>query len=359
MSHNSSMTVREILQPKDIVFLQDETALYACDFRAVGGTSGQAVPSLWSYENLLPWILENKFVTANELSSTLKYDSPNRILALERGEDSRISIFEKIPSDFISKNNIKSLWVAVAHPQADLLAQRHNLRLNFNYNSLISFNNKLSQKKLWGEATPRWREISSPSDILEIRRNGERGLIKNSFGVSGNKIFNIDESGKDFDELFLKTPSGWFFEEYIEGVPHSIQCVSYPGRAPTIVFGFTRQLIAEGKRFVGSQILELDDLDSGLWRQLESAVKNLGPLMGGYEGFWGLDFIIQPSGQIYVLEANVRMTAATVPVLLALKRGWTRPQYLEDVSSNSALGDDVILTQDSFSGTVDVLRKAN
>jgi hypothetical protein len=85
----------------------------------------------------------------------------------------------------------------------------------------------------------------------------------------------------------------------------------------------------------------------------------LGKLLKDYIGFFGLDFIIGEDGMVLILEANIRLTAATIPTLLANMAGGTDASYKEDLNLDNLLESDVVLAQGE-DGTGDVLSfKAN
>lgn len=89
--------------------------------------------------------------------------------------------------------------------------------------------------------------------------------------------------------------------------------------------------------------------------QVEQAIKKLDGLLKNYEGFYGIDFIVTDAKILYVLEANVRMTAMTIPVLVA--NNLNKPfDFLEDVQTAQVAENDIVIAEDLVRKTADVLR---
>ncbi|MCX6730065.1 MAG: hypothetical protein NT058_01015 [Candidatus Portnoybacteria bacterium] len=63
------------LKSKDINFLQNKKALYVSDFRAISESMDYKIPTMWKYENLFPWILNNQNVVVNEDGNNLNYSN--------------------------------------------------------------------------------------------------------------------------------------------------------------------------------------------------------------------------------------------------------------------------------------------
>lgn len=128
-----------------------------------------------------------------------------------------------------------------------------------------------------------------------------------------------------------------------------------PDENKTIVFGFVNQLIADNTHFMGGHILPLLKTEALIQEQIQQSINKLEGLLENYEGFYGVDFILTRTKKVYVLEANVRMTAMTIPVLIAndLNKYLT---FVEDVSITNVRSDDILITKDLVRKTADVLR---
>jgi len=352
------MITKKRLIPSEISFLNYNDCLYSVDFRAISENMEYKIPAMWKYENLCSWIISDKFVTTNEDVNHLKYPNSNFYIVLNKDADPRVSIYDRL---FKAKNiidkKINKLWVAIPHPDADKYCQNNNLQLNFSFSDFVKLNDKLTQKKLLKENTPKWVEITSRSGLESIINN-RIGYVKRKQGSGGYAVFKSNALNSDFNVLFDQSPSDWFFEEKADGRSCSIQCIKDESGNITI-FGFSEQIIDGDKFYSGSKILSLTSMDDNIYRQLHNSLEMLGKLLKDYIGFFGLDFIIGEDGMVLILEANIRLTAATIPTLLANMAGGTDASYKEDLNLDNLLESDVVLAQGE-DGTGDVLSfKAN
>jgi S-adenosylmethionine/arginine decarboxylase-like enzyme len=326
------ITIKKI-KPEDIDFLQDEETLYTSDFRSIGESTNYLIPAMWKYENLMGWILQGKNLVVNNDSKKIKYPFKNNFIKISKGKDPRISIYKKIPK---LSRNIKKLWVAIPHPEADIFAKKNNLQINYTYSDFLLRNNKIKQKKLLRNLTPDWKIITN-NDFSEFKNS--KGFAKRKFGSGGFTVFDVKELNKHNN---LINSGEWYFENFIRGKPYSIQCYIDKNQRVTI-FGLSEQIIANGKNFIGSKILKLNKLNNCLFA-LKDAIKKLKPLLINYAGFFGIDFIVNKTS-VSILEANIRMTAATIPTLVTNMCACDNAIYCEDV--NKYENEDIIL---SFNG---------
>jgi hypothetical protein len=79
--------------------------------------------------------------------------------------------------------------------------------------------------------------------------------------------------------------------------------------------------IAEGDKFCGVQIIATDQ-QTPQHQAIITAAQHIGEVLRqeGYRGIFGVDFLLDRAGQLFVLEVNPRITGAT-PLLSALYRG--------------------------------------
>lgn len=342
------------LKPSQIKFLGNDQTLYTCDLRSIGESMDYDIPAMWKYENLIPWILNDKYATVND-ADLIQYVNKNRLINIDKGLNSKISIYKKL-FDLDLPPDISTLWVAAPHPDADVLAKKRNYKINYSYTDFIAKNDKLGQKKLLEGTTPPWHQIKNSKDLKDLLAKQGHGYLKRKHGSGGFTIFNSQTEGSNpkFIELFAESPNDWFFEEYVKGRSCSIQCLKYKDDDSVTVFGYSEQIIVEEKYFSGSKIKPLETLSDKVFGQLSDAIKKLHPLLSSYEGFFGLDFIVTTDENIFVLESNIRLTAATIPTLLTNQAGGGESLYREDVggSQNEAT---VALTRDHINRSCDIL----
>jgi S-adenosylmethionine/arginine decarboxylase-like enzyme len=343
-------------KPSEIKFLQDEQSLYSCDMRAIGESMDYDIPAMWKYENIIPWILDGKNAIVND-QNDINYANKNILAQIPRGNDSKISIYER-STEHVFPKLINSLWVAIPHPDADEMAKNRNYSLNYAYSDFIKRNDKFRQKELLQESTPAWHKILSGEELESLTTEYSTGYIKRRYGAGGFTVFKIEELSKNtkFQELFNENPDQWFFEECVDGRSCSAQFFKYSDDDEVILFGITEQIIAEEKYFTGSKIKALESLDKNIFKQLQKAVNNLKPVLNNYEGFFGLDFIVSGDKAI-ILEANIRITAATIPTLLTNQTGGGESLFKEDVEKDaeSIKNNAIVLTVDQANNSIDTL----
>ncbi|MFW0837944.1 MAG: ATP-grasp domain-containing protein [Candidatus Komeilibacteria bacterium] len=335
------MITKHKLKPNDITFLNESDVLYSLDFRVLSENIDYKIPTMWKYENILPWILSGRNVVVNENYTALEYPNKNSFVVTKKTKDPRVSIYERMSKGLMG-DNIKKLWVAVPHPDADIFCKENKLKINYNYDSYLKYNNKIEQKKLLGNASPNWKLISSFDEIKGLQKKYTTGYIKRKFGSGGYTVFELNKLDHNFSKLFKESSNEWYFEEEVKGKAYSIQCVK-DGKNVT-VFGFSEQIIEGHKFYSGSKILSLDLLNIKLFNQVKKALSRFGEFLADYNGLFGLDFIIDKNNKVFILEANIRITAVTISTLLFNMVGAESALFREDVKNDNMAKDDVVLT---------------
>lgn len=348
------MTTLAPLKPQNISCLQGTQTLFSSDFRAIGESLNYDIPAMWKYENLLPWILNNQLVAVNHDYKDLKYPVTNQYTIASRSPDSKLSLLRRLQWPMVS--SVKSLWVAIPHPDTDALAQEYNLNLNYTYKDFLQKNDKIRQKELLGDSSPSWQVFRSITELEKVAKKKKTGFIKRQYGSGGYTVFPVSSINTDQDFKRLAQDGEWYLEEYAEGIPCSIQCVHLPQDDATVIFGYSKQLVADSKFFIGSSLLPLSELADVTLNQLKVGIERLQPLLKGYEGFFGLDFIIGNDGKVHILEANIRVTAVTIPTLLMNMSGYTAAEFREDVPEAEIDIDTVVLAKDNSENKSDTLR---
>lgn len=346
--------IKSPIKSSQIKFLNRDKTLYSSDFRAIGESMEYKIPAMWKYENLMPWIVDERYVSVNATKG-LEYISENKYIFVEKDDDPRISIYQRLIDLGIDKS-IEGLWVAVPHPDADAFAKEEELSINYLYSDFLSKNDKFTQKRLLADLTPGWEIVKDRDYLNQLIKTKKTGFLKRRLGSGGFTIFNLETSALDkkFIDLFNGAPSDWFFEEFANGYPCSIQCVKDEGSNDVIVFGYSEQIITEGKYFAGSKIKKLNSLSEDVFNQLSEAINKLEPLLHDYEGFFGVDFMLDDNGKVLVLESNIRLTAATIPTLLTNIAGAGESEFHEDVHGSIKEGS-IVLAEDISNNCRDIL----
>lgn len=346
----------EKFTPQKCKVLQNSKAIYICDFRALGESLDYDIPAMWKYENIAPWILKGRYVVVNEDSKSIKYFNRNNFVVARKDRSSKISLAQRLKEVFSSDayRDIDSIYAFVPHPDIDLFAMKHNLYLNYTYDDFQKYHSKLEQKRLLKDLTPDWNEVCTLEDLRGYV--GQNYFLKKSFGSGGYSVFDLSDVNlsKLKDKVDIHSEGGWFVEKKERGESMSVQC--YKEKDCVQIFGLCRQLLNKGKEFTGGEILNLDILeqDSFLKEMIAKSVHSLNELIGEYEGFFGIDFLYDENRALYFfLEANVRLTAMSIPVLLSNLLGKEKSKFLEDVANR--VGGGLILAYDMFTKTCDVL----
>ena len=338
---------------REIPFLQQDNVLYIFDLRGPNVTPWLEIPDFWKYENVLPWILQGKRVAVNEDATQLKYTRTNELVVGPRSADPRVSLIERLSEDAFE--GMKTIWAGVPHPDIDNVSRLHELPCSFTFSDFLEYNDKFSQKQRLEDLTPAWRIANSQNDIEPLRGTTSPWLLKRRRGSGGWQVHSLAQiSDQKLQRAFARSHD-WFVEQRVSGKVMSIQCFSLEKPSSVTVFGVVEQLIDSGTHFVGGRILPLSNFDSSVKAQLEAAINKLAPLLQKYEGFWGIDFILTEARQIFVLEANVRMTAMTIPVLVANEHEAVG-EFCEDVPPSDTQPSGITITEDLIRGTVDILR---
>lgn len=347
--------IREKISPKNVSFLFDQRAVYTSDFRAIGESADYDIPAMWKYENLMPWIVENQKVFINN-DHNIKYSNKNNLITIPKAPNSQVSIYKRSEKIALA-GDIKSLWVAIPHPDADCFAQKNNLNLNYSYEDFLYRNNKIKQKKLLKNITPSWKLFFKKEEIKEVIDSESKGFLKREHGSGGFTVFNLDKESErqNLIKMIDENDSNWYFEEQVEGAPCSVQCLKDGKSGKVIIFGFAVQIMEEDKYFKGLDIKPLETLKENVFDSLCIAIKRLSPLLENYEGFFGIDFFIDEFGKILVLEFNIRLTSATIPTLLLNKKKLSEGLYLEEEDEITSEREVISLNYDSVNKKTDYL----
>jgi glutathione synthase/RimK-type ligase-like ATP-grasp enzyme len=345
------------LTSNDIQDLSDSNTLYILDYRALGESFEYEIPSMWKYENLLPWIVNNGVCTVNENHTLLHYKNVNnntKLFICNMNEKANKSIIMRADHILDMHPNINKIWTGVAHPEIDTFAQNNNLILNYDYKSFLQYNDKIDLKLKMEKLTPEWFIVNN---IEELQNTWDTGkfIIKRSSGSGGYTNFmptkkNIPDKLID---LFKEDNYRWYAELIIESQPQSIQC--YKLGDDIFIYGMAHQIIENKTEFVGAEFLDIQVLknDRYLYEKISQTIENIHSQIGNYQGFFGIDFFYS-NEKYYFLEANIRLTSMTTPTLLHNDKYPETTKFCEDFDGNTS-DIKLVLSHDSAWSTDDVL----
>ena len=293
---------------KDFPFLSDEKTLYTFDPRSILDECLGKHRYIVSCENLLSNILNGQHIAVNQYAVKHTIPSRNQLLIAEISGDPRIPLYIRLKG-MKMPDEISHLFVAIPHPEADNLARERNWDINFSYTDFLMYNNKIRQKELFGDLTPPW-EIIDPKYYTFDEK--EDCYFKREIGAGGYATFHAsDLTGMRLPSR--KYPARWFKETAMAGEPRSIQ-VFRDNSGDYTVFGYSEMKIIFKKNYAGGLMKKIDSLPMFLRDEIALAFERIDPLLKGYSGFMGLDFLVE-NEKLHVLEANVRVTMATFATL--------------------------------------------
>lgn len=182
----------------------------------------------------------------------------------------------------------------------------------------------------------------TPEAFQELMAGRERIVIQDEALTGGKGTFIVGDFGryrwalKELEEL--SKHGNVVISDIIEGAAErSIQgCVTRYG----VVTGpLQRQIVAHpllanlqvasGDKFCGAEIID-DDQNTPVHKEAQAVAQIVGEALknAGYRGIFGVDFLLDEKGELFVLEVNPRITGVT-PLLTALdEQGKGVPFYL-------------------------------
>lgn len=296
------------LRIEDLPELNDRKTLYTFDPRGILDECLGKHRYIVSCENLLSQTLNGQLTAVNQYATKLPHTERNSCLVVPITGDPRPSLYARMQG-LVLPDEIERLYVCVPHPEADRLAIDLNLRLNCSHSDFVQYNDKISQKRLLGDLTPTWSLIDPKTHAFD---KDEDCFYKRANGAGGYATFHhSDRQGMKLPSR--KHPALWFKEATVEGEPRSVQ-IYKTLKDEYHVFGYSEMRIVERKTYAGGLMCRIEALSPTKRAWIIAAIQRLNPLLEGYGGFLGLDFM-ETDDQISVLEANVRVTMATFATL--------------------------------------------
>jgi len=253
-------------------------------------------------------MLSNQHTAVNQYAAKLPYPERNDLFVVPITGDPRPSLYKRMET-LVLPDEIEQIYVCIPHPEADILAASLNLHLNYRHTDFLKYNDKIAQKTLLGDLTPEWSLIDPKTQPFD---NAEDCFYKRANGAGGYATFHSsDRQGMKLPSR--KYPARWFKEATVEGEPCSSQiyrCLNGDYTA----FGYSEMRIIERKTYAGGLMRRIDCLNREKRDQIQEALRRIDPLLDGYNGFLGLDFM-EKDNKLQILEANVRVTMATFATL--------------------------------------------
>jgi hypothetical protein len=298
----------EALRVEDLDELNAAGTLYTFDPRGILDECLGKHRYIVSCENLPFQMLQGQRTAVNQYAAKLPQPHRNQAFVVPITGDPRPSMYHRMATQDIPVG-IDALYVCVPHPEADQLAADLNLRLNRPYSDFVRYNDKITQKTLLGDLTPEWSRIDPKNHPFE---EDSACYFKRSLGAGGYATFHhSDRSGMKLPSR--KYPAEWYREVEVEGEPRSVQVYRSKEDGYT-VFGYSEMRILERKTYAGGLMRRIAVLNGRQRDSIQETLERLNPLLEGYRGFLGLDFM-ESDRRIQILEANVRVTMATFATL--------------------------------------------
>lgn len=296
------------LRVEDLPELNDRHSLYTFDPRSILDECLGKHRYIVSCENLLCQMLSKQHTAVNQYAAKQPQNQHNDLFVVPITGDPRPSLYVRM-QNLILPDEIEHLYTCVPHPEADLLAEHLNLRLNYHFLDFLKYNDKIEQKTLLGNLSPKWSIFDPKTELFD---EAEDCYYKRANGAGGYATFHSsDRTGMKLPSR--KYPALWFKEATVEGEPRSVQ-IYKTLEDEYIVFGYSEMRIIDRKTYAGGMMRRIDALSMPAREQIQEALRRLNPLFKNYSGFMGLDFM-ENGDIIKVLEANVRVTMATFATL--------------------------------------------
>ena len=342
----------------DISEINAPDTLHLIDFRATGETLEHEIPSMFLYENLSQWLIPfnskrkcGKYVINSPelLRDDVRED--NFIVALP-GKKASISLIDRLDKPVVGVNKV---WTAIPHPAIDNYCKRHNLALNYCYADYLRYNDKLEQKEILRELSPEFFVITPENFENVVKR--KRGYIKAARGSGGFSVLDIKTDVCEIVNRRHEITSGgvkWYYEVKAHGAPHRVQI--YKHGSEYTLYGFSKQYLYV-THFVVAKILDIKAvMEDRLCNFVAETCRRIDSLIHSYTGFFGIDLMISKDS-LDVLECNIRLTAATLPTLLANAIGAYRyVEYFEEVPLLSVDTADAVLVRSEYTDSAHIIR---
>ena len=335
------------LTVNDVAELNNANTLYIVDFRATGESLSHEIDSMFIYENLSQWLLRTSPISSNgyyavNSAQLQRGDLGSTALVAPPAAQPSASVIARLPHHPAA---VHSLWAGIPHPAIDTYAHANNLTVNYTYPNFLHYNNKLAQKHALGSLSPDYFAITAQADLDRALSMQHGGFIKSAIGAGGFSVYNIATSAatiRSNAQRIIHGEHAWYYEAHASGTPHSVQI--YKQGSHYTLFGYAKQHI-EGTQYTGARLLPIDALPVSVATAAEATCKQMDEFLSGYNGFFGIDIMVDGSA-VTVLELNVRLTATTIPTLLANAMGaHTAVDYLEEISTTTLKSDDILLAQ--------------
>ncbi|MDD4922990.1 MAG: hypothetical protein PHS30_11005, partial [Bacteroidales bacterium] len=173
----------------DIPMLSNKETLYSFDPRSILDECTGKHRYIVSCENLMANILKDQCIAVNQYAAKHADPARNRFLTANISGDPKISLYTRL-KEMEMPGEIKNLFVAVPHPEADDLASTKGWKINYSYPDFLAYNNKIAQKELLADLTPVW-EIIDPKTYLFDEK--EDIYFKREFGAGGYATFHASD----------------------------------------------------------------------------------------------------------------------------------------------------------------------
>lgn len=218
--------------------------------------------------------------------------------------------------------NFKKIVPFFVNDDMNELSKLLDIPLSVSKEIFMKANDKLLLKKYLiqtGLPTIDWDFTSDIEILKKYFEKQERYLFKDPLWVSGYGFWDNTEN------VFEELEKNYAWKELIiekcmekESSP-SIQFFISEDKKQAIIFWVTDQILENGKIYVWNKspsVYTQNEVWDELFRQSEKIIEYIATLW--YNGFWGIDFIVDTNKKVYATEVNARFTAATYPAITSL-----------------------------------------
>lgn len=327
--------------------LNEQNTLYIADCASI-----VAHHNFRSYENLAPWIIGSGITLVNEDAHLIHYPHDVEAIVAPASSDDRACIIERADFTRETLGSISQIYTFIPHPSIDTFANTYALPLNFSYNDFLKLNSKVAQKRLFHQGSPNWHVVTR-EEALAIK-DKHSFFLKRDQGAGGEYVLRLDKA--PLDDLDFENHV-WFVEEVVGGMPQNVQFFKHGDEY--VIYGFCEEVIKNTSEYVGCRILSIEKLEKedAFLDFVKKAVQTCDPLLKDYQGFFGFDFMCDwVNNAFYFLEANVRFTSSTIPVLVNSAQNDGKEAFFMEEETAVPSGNVLVLTEDCQAKTIDFLQ---
>ena len=180
---------------------------------------------------------------------------------------------------------------------------------------ILEFLNGKENLHFLTENTPQRKVIKTTNLNEEVNGFKEGYVLKKIHGSSsGDGVRIIKNEDINFLDEFLKDTTEIILEEFINPIENYGMQFFIDKNSEVHYLGFNKQYTTKEGEFEAVSIIYSEEPDKEMYNIALAAAKNVAS--HNYEGWLGFDILKSSEDKYYIIDANIRMTAATSAIML-------------------------------------------